>query len=117
MSKQQEFLNFWNYLVHDVAGEIEVPADVQAYINAISKTEESGAKPLFTDNGKSILAWMKEAPVAMYRSKDIAEQIMISSKSVAGAMRKLVNDGYVEKIGNNPVVYQITDKGKTIDII
>ena len=40
MTKQQEFLNFWNYLTHDVAGEIEVPENVQAYINALNEKEK-----------------------------------------------------------------------------
>ena len=116
MSKQQEFLNFWNYLVHEKNGDVEVPPNVQAYIDAISMKDKNISKPLFTDNGKNILMWMQTAPVAMYRSKDIAEQVMISSKSVAGAMRKLVTDGYVEKMGQNPVVYQITEQGKNISI-
>ena len=116
MSKQQEFLNFWNYLVHEMNGDVEVPPNVQAYIDAISSKDKNASKPLFTDNGKNILMWMQSAPVAMYRSKDIAEQVMISSKSVAGAMRKLVTDGYVEKMGQNPVVYQITEQGKNISI-
>ena len=40
--------------------------------------------------------------------------MFIASKSVSGAMRKLVTDGYVEKIGQNPVVYMITEKGKNV---
>ena len=31
-------------------------------------------------------------------------------------MRKLVTDGYIEKVGKDPVVYMITEKGKTIEI-
>jgi hypothetical protein len=31
-------------------------------------------------------------------------------------MRKLVTDGYVEKIGQDPVVYSLTDNGKNIEI-
>lgn len=115
MSKQQEFLEFWNYLTHDLAGEVEVPPNVQAYIDAMSKSREAN-KPLFTDNGKVILLWLKSAPTAMYRAKDIAESVLLSSKAVSGAMRKLVTDGYVEKVGANPVVYQITEKGKEINI-
>ena len=113
MSKQQEFLDFWNYLVHDVAGDIEVPENVQAYINAMSETKGVN-KPAFTENGKNILQYLQSVPTSMYRAKDIAEGIMISSKAVSGAMRKLVTDGYVEKVGNSPVVYIITEKGQNI---
>jgi DNA-binding PadR family transcriptional regulator len=31
-------------------------------------------------------------------------------------MRKLVTDGFVEKIGQDPVYYSITEKGKNITI-
>jgi predicted transcriptional regulator len=36
----------------------------------------------------------------------------LGSRSVSGAMRKLVSDGFCEKIGQDPVVYTITEKGK-----
>lgn len=115
MSKSEEFLNFWNYLVHDVAGDIDVPENVQAYIDALSGNEKK-EKPLFTDNGKVILQWLQSAPDAYYKSKDIAEQVGLASKSVAGAMRKLITDGFVEKVGKDPVLYMITSKGKEINI-
>jgi Mn-dependent DtxR family transcriptional regulator len=35
---------------------------------------------------------------------------------VSGAMRKLVTDGYVEKVGESPVIYMLTEKGKNITI-
>ena len=114
MSKQQEFLDFWNYLIHDVAGDIEVPENVQAYINAMAETIVVN-KPAFTENGKNILMWLQSAPVTMYKAKDIAENMLISSRTVSGSMRKLVADGYVEKIGNSPIVYIITEKGKNVN--
>ena len=111
MSKQQEFLDFWNYLTHEVAGDIEVPPNVQAYIDAMADNKNIN-KPAFTENGKNILQYLQSVPSAMYKAKDIAEGMLISSKAVSGAMRKLVTDGYVEKVGNSPVVYMITQKGK-----
>ena len=50
----------------------------------------------------------------MHKAKDIADAMEISSKTVSGAMRKLVTDGYVEKTGKNPVIYNITLKGKEV---
>ncbi len=114
MSKQQEFLEFWNYLVHEMNGDIEVPGNVQAYIDAISENKNVD-KPAFTENGKNILKWLQSAPTMMYKARDIAEGMMIGSKAVSGAMRKLVTDGYVEKVGNSPVVYTITEKGKNVN--
>ena len=111
MTKQQEFLDFWANLVSQPG--VEVPPNVQAYIDALSNTG-STEKPLFTDNGKSILQYLQSAPTAMYKARDIAENMGVTSKGVSGAMRKLVTDGYVEKVGKDPVVYMITEKGKNV---
>lgn len=78
-------------------------------------TEEK--RELFTENGRAILAYLQTAEKEMHKAKDIADAMEISSKTVSGAMRKLVNDGYVEKTGKNPVIYSITSKGKEVIII
>ena len=31
-------------------------------------------------------------------------------------LRKLVDDGYVEKIGKDPIVYRLTEQGKNINL-
>ena len=49
----------------------------------------------------------------MFTSKSIANGLSISSRSVAGSMRKLVTEGFVSKSGE-PAVYRITDKGRGI---
>ena len=41
-----------------------------------------------------------------------AEALFTSGRSIAGSMRKLVNDGYVEKAGKDPVQYSLTEAGK-----
>ena len=48
-------------------------------------------------------------------SKEMAEALTASSRTVSGAMRKLVTDGYVDKVGADPVVYAITEKGKAVE--
>ena len=50
----------------------------------------------------------------LFQSKTIGEAIGISSRTVSGAMRKLVTDGYVEKLGQNPVTYSLTNTGATV---
>jgi DNA-binding MarR family transcriptional regulator len=115
MTKQEEFLNFWHYLTHDLAGDVEVPEGVQAYIDAMSSVT-SVEKPLFTDNGKLILQYLQNQPKGtMLKARDIAEGMQVTSKMVSGAMRKLVTDGYVEKVGKDPVIYTITDKGFNVN--
>ena len=44
--------------------------------------------------------------------EEIGEGIFMSGRSVSGSMRKLVTDGYVEKVGTNPVCYGLTDTGR-----
>ena len=48
--------------------------------------------------------------------RDIAEGVFISSRSVAGSMRKLVNDGYVDKLSGEPAIYSLTNKGKEVKL-
>jgi predicted transcriptional regulator len=52
----------------------------------------------------------------LWKSKDIAEQLGLASRSVSGTMRKLVNDGFCDKIGKDPIVYTLTEKGKNFVI-
>ena len=76
------------------------------------KVKNSGA---MTENGKKLLSWMQENVDTMtnlFTSKEAAEALFTSGRSVAGSMRKLVNDGYVEKTGKDPVQYSLTEAGK-----
>ena len=76
------------------------------------KVKNSGA---MTESGKKLLSWMQENVDTMtnlFTSKEAAEALFTSGRSVAGSMRKLVNDGYVEKIGKDPVQYSLTEAGK-----
>lgn len=68
-----------------------------------------------TKNGKKLLSWMQENVDEMkniFTSKEAAEALFTSGRSIAGSMRKLVNDGYVEKTGKDPVQYSLTEAGK-----
>ena len=117
MSKKQEFINYVKDLM-DATSEYPVPMSDEArlYWEAFCGTTEV-EKPMFTDNGKLILKWMQEnTSDPMLRAKDIAEGLFIGSRAVSGAMRKLVTDGFVEKVGQDPVIYSITEKGKNIKI-
>ena len=73
----------------------------------------------FTDNGKLILKAMienNEERANMFSAKQIAEYAFITSRQVSGAIRKLVTDGYCEKVGQDPIIYSLTDLGKQIDV-
>ena len=53
---------------------------------------------------------------SFFKAKDIGEGLGISSRTASGAMRKLVTDGYVEKIGESPVVYALTSFGIEVNV-
>ena len=65
------------------------------------KVKYSGA---LTENGCKLLTWMQNNVDNMsnvFTSKEAAEALFTSGRSIAGSMRKLVNDGSVEKSGKD----------------
>lgn len=115
MTKKDEFIKYVEDLMD--GNLYEMSENVRLYWDAFKgKVEED--KPMFTDNGKLILQYLKDnQSTPMWKAKDIAEGLFISSRGVSGAMRKLVTDGYVEKVGQDPVIYSLTEKGKIVEII
>ena len=117
MSKKQEFIKYVNELI-TAAPAVQPNEDAKLYWDAFCGLDENGEKPMFTDNGKLILKYLQDnTDTPMWKARDIAEGLFISSRAVSGAMRKLVTDGFVEKVGQDPVVYAITEAGKTIEIV
>lgn len=93
----------------------DIYSDAEVYFNAMLESADK-EKSAFTENGKKVLKFMQEhfdEYGNLFKAKDMGEQLGISSRTVSGGMRKLVTDGYVEKIGSAPVIYAITEKGKT----
>ena len=115
MTKKEEFVKYVEMAIE--AYPTPMNEDARIYWEAFrGKVEED--KPLFTDNGKLILKHLQDNQnVPMWKAKDIAEGLFISSRAVSGAMRKLVSDGFVEKVGQDPVIYTLTENGKTIEIV
>ena len=117
MSKKSEFINYVRALRAAASDEILISEGAQTYWNALcgGSTDD---KPVFTDNGKLIMKYLQELPddAPMMKAKDIAEAMGISSRTVSGSMRKLVTDGFVEKVGQDPVMYSLTDSGRMIEI-
>ena len=118
MSKKEKFIEMVEILIKDMDtdeyGKYQEAIEYFEMFKAIKETE----KPKFTENGKKILQYMqenKEQYNNMFKAKEIGEGLFISSKGAGGALRKLVTDGYVEKIGENPVVYALTDLGMNVE--
>ena len=118
MSKKQEFIKVVEEVM-DAAHitEADMPENVKLYWDVLFASSLEVDKPLFTDNGKLIMKFLQDhQETPMWKARDVAEGLFISSRAVSGAMRKLVTDGFVEKVGQDPVIYSITEKGKNIDI-
>lgn len=114
MTKCEEFLDFVDFLMQNCKEPVNPSENVQAYLNTLRLSAKSEETKEFTKNGKVIIRYLQSAPAGMFLARDIAEAIEVSSRAVSGAMRKLVADGYVEKVGKDPVVYSITEKGKNV---
>ena len=110
MSAKNDFIEF----VKDLSREVDPsdwPQGAKDYWEMLTTEKE---KPEFTDNGKLILKYLQEtaSDKPQQKAKDIADGLFITSRRVSGAVRKLVTDGYVEKVSQDPVVYALTEKGK-----
>lgn len=88
---------------------------IESYYEKLKNGGSDTEKPAFTEKGIVILKYLKENPEAVLPAKKIAEDLELSSRTVSGAMKKLVNDGYVEKFEGEPKTYSITEKGKEVD--
>lgn len=120
MTKKEKFIEFVNEIMEDAMVDAWDDVTKKEWKDAFDffedlkngKTKNSGA---MTENGQKILIWMQENVDSMnniFTSKEAAEALFTSGRSIAGSMRKLVNDGYVDKIGKDPVQYSLTDVGK-----
>lgn len=109
---KKEFLEFIRKLIEanpELAKEL-MTENIEAMMKALE--QEDKEKSELTDNGKNILTFLQNADKTIYTSKEIALDLGVSSRVVSGAMRKLVADNFVEKIGVGPVTYTLTEKGK-----
>ena len=118
MNKCEQFLNFFDYLVEqsEISKDV-IPKEVMEYYNVLKEQQVSQKeKPILTEIGTQVLQYLQTNEMQSAKARDIADGMNMSSKKISGSMRKLVTDGFVEKIGANPVVYALTDKGKNFNI-
>lgn len=117
MSKKEKFIEAIEDAFFSKVDINELDPDIVSYWNALKGANEV-EKPTFTDNGKLIMKYLQDLPedAPMMKAREIAEGLFISSRAVSGAMRKLVTDGFVERVGQDPVMYALTEKGRNIEI-
>lgn len=112
---REEFIKFLNDLMEanpDLTKSLMSPT-VQSYIDDVLNGKDNKEKPMFSENGKVVFDFLRENKDATaWSSKSIAEQVGLTSRQVSGCARKLVNDGFLEKVSVNPVYYALSQKGK-----
>lgn len=110
---KNEFLNFVETLMKenpDKTNEL-MTDNIKAYLNILKEVKED--KPVITENGLKILTFLqKNEDIKCWKAKDIADGLGISSRGVSGTLRKLVTDGFCDKLGKEPIIYSLTEKGK-----
>ena len=115
MSKKDTFISVIDDLINST--DMEEFCGEANYNDVMSYWESfKNSKPTveFTENGQKILQYMQDFKNAPLKAKEIGEGLFMSSRSVSGAIRKLVTDGYVDKTPGSPVMYTITDKGMAV---
>lgn len=89
------------------------------FFEELKSDKSANPKPEITENGAKILKYMQENYQKynnVFKSKEIGEGLFISSRSVSGSMKKLITEGFVNKIGTDPVAYEISQKGIDKDL-
>ena len=119
MSKKVEFIkyveNIFSVLKSNNIAIEDMNDEARAYWSGLQVGVGVGDKAAFTEGGKMIMAYLQANPTKdPLTARQIGENIGISSRSVVGSIRKLVSDGFVEKVGQEPSTYFITTKGKEI---
>ena len=105
MSDKEKFIKMVEELISNIDVS-EYPNEMR-YFESLKEDKSEGG---LTENGQKILSFMqenKEKYNNLFKAKDIGEGLGISSKAVSGSMRKLVKDGYVNKVGKEPVIYEL----------
>ena len=110
---KEKFIEF----IDEIFKEKEIPEEIITYWNEFKNPKVINGSPL-TKGGKHILMYLRTLPGDSFpiKTSQIAEALTITGRSVSGSIRKLVTDGYVEKITEEPVSYSLTDAGKNIPI-
>jgi len=111
-----EFLDFVNKLIeaNPELAESLMTDNIKNYLAILGSEKE---KPALTENGKAILKYLQDQiPEGPFKSSDVATGMGVSARGVSGALRKLVSDGFCNRTGKDPIIYELTEKGRNFII-
>ena len=100
-------------------GEDGLSDGARAYFEQLKAAPEKEKAP-FTENGAKVLIWMQENYESynnILKAKEIGDGLFCSSRTVSGAMRKLITDGYVSKTEGTPTCYSLTELGMSVTVV
>lgn len=109
MSNKEKFISE----IEEHLTELNLSKEAKDFFEELKTIKPSKAVDI-TENGCKILQFMQENMNAynnVFKAKEIAEGLFMPPRSVSGSMRKLVSDGYANKLGQDPVCYGLTEKG------
>lgn len=93
--------------------DFSIPEEALDFFEDYKKAKSESSQP-FTEKGIIVME-------ALYKVDDwitataLGEMIGRNGRSVSGTMKKLIEDGYVEKREGKPASYRITEFGKEIE--
>ncbi len=90
-----------------------ISPDALDFFEDYKKGKTSNRKEI-TEKGVAILKGLQSTD-GWITAKALGEKIDMASRSVSGAMKKLVEDGYAEKKDGNPASYRVSEKGNAFD--
>lgn len=93
---------------------LNVPTEALEFFEDYKRGKSSNRKEI-TDKGIAIILAMRENS-EWITAKALGEIMDVSGRSISGSMKKLVEDGYVEKRAGTPSAYKITEKGLTCEL-
>lgn len=100
-------------------GDDGLSEGARAYLEQLKAMPEKEKAP-FTENGAKVLIWMQENYESynnILKAKEIGDGLFCSSRTVSGAMRKLITDGYVSKTEGTPTCYSLTELGMNVTVV
>ena len=93
---------------------MNVPAEALEFFEDYKRGKSSNRKEI-TEKGIAIILTLRENH-EWITAKALGEIMDVSGRSVSGSMKKLVEDGYVDKRAGTPSAYKITEKGMTCEL-
>ena len=117
MTNKEQFIQEIEELVNTSCHRLSEGA--RAYFETLKAAPEKEKAP-FTENGAKVLIWMQENYESynnILKAKEIGDGLFCSSRTVSGAMRKLITDGYVSKTEGTPTCYSLTELGMSVTVV